>query len=159
MHNFHTIPMKDPSYSLVLFSSCNYTSQWGLQTLLTVKPSIFFFALWVIFHVILVHLSSFTKRHSLIVTLHPNYEIQCSVLSPEISRDLPVFHEHLDVAPEIGHCCSFRVVSSSVDNYLSAPHSVLENKHVHGRMQQHPGTPERYLPYLLFLSLAVYCYH
>jgi hypothetical protein len=51
----------------------------------------------------LVHLSSFTRRHGLLVPLHLKYEIQFSVLSPEISRDLPVFHEHFDITPEIGH--------------------------------------------------------
>lgn len=102
------ILVKEPRYSLVLFSSCKYTSLCGPQTLLTVNPSIFFFALWVIFHFILVRLSSFTRRRGLVVHLHPNYEIQFSVLNPEISRDLPVFHEHFDIAPAIGH---YRFVS------------------------------------------------
>jgi len=103
IYNFHTVLIKELSYSLVLFSSCIYTSLCGPQTPLIEIPSIFFFALWVIFYVILVHVSSFTRRHGLVVPLYPNYEIQCSVLSPEISRDLPVSHKHFDIAPAIGH--------------------------------------------------------
>jgi hypothetical protein len=103
MYNFHTILIKNPSYSLVLFSSCKYTSLCGPQTLLTVNPNIIFFALWVIFYIVLVYLSSFTRRHGLVVPLHPNYEMHCSVFCSKISRDLPFFHEHFNIAPEIGH--------------------------------------------------------
>jgi hypothetical protein len=42
------------------------------------------------------------------------------------------------------NAASFRVASRSIDNNTSAPHCVLENKQVHGRMQQHPETPERF---------------